>query len=54
VEGPACKSKKVQGLFKESDSVEPWIFDPTAAVAVDHVVSPAHGSTMDHAEGVSP
>jgi hypothetical protein len=54
VEGLACKNKKVQGLFKGNGSVEPWIVDPTAAVAVDRAVNPAHGSTVDQAEGVSP
>jgi hypothetical protein len=33
VEGPARKNKKTQGLFKENSLVEPWIFDPTVAVA---------------------
>jgi hypothetical protein len=33
VEGPICKNQKTQGLLKENDLVEPWIFDPTAAVA---------------------
>jgi hypothetical protein len=33
VEGPACKNKKTQGLFKENGLIEPWIFDPTAVVA---------------------
>jgi hypothetical protein len=54
VEGPACKNKKVQRLFKENGPVEPWIVDPTAAVAMDRVVSPAHRSMVDQAEGVSP
>jgi hypothetical protein len=32
-------------------SVEPWIINLMAAVAVDRVVSPAHGSTVDQAKG---
>jgi hypothetical protein len=51
VEGPTCKNKKVQGLFKENGPVEPWIIDPTTAVSVDRTVSPAHGSTVDQAKG---
>jgi hypothetical protein len=54
VEGLACKNQKTQGLFKENGPVELWIVDPTAAVAVDCAVIPAHGSTVDHAERVSP
>jgi hypothetical protein len=38
------------GAFKENGSIELWIFDPTTAVAVDRVVSPAHGSTVDQAK----
>jgi hypothetical protein len=45
VEGPACKYIEIQGLFKENGLIEPWIFDPTAAAAVDRAVSPVHGST---------
>jgi hypothetical protein len=47
VEGSACKNIEIQGLFKENSSIEPWIFDPTAATVVDHIVDTAHGSTMD-------
>jgi hypothetical protein len=54
VEGPVCKNKKTQGLFKENGQVESWIFDPTATAAVDRVVSPAHGSTVDRSQGGTP
>jgi hypothetical protein len=54
VGGPACKNKKVQGLFKENGSVELWIVDPTVAAAVDCAVSPAHGSTVDCSQGGTP
>jgi hypothetical protein len=54
VEGPTCKNKKVQGLFKENGLVESWIVDPMTAVAVDRTVSPAHGSTVDQAKGYLP
>jgi hypothetical protein len=46
--------EKNQGLFNEKGSAEPWILDPTADAAVDHVVHPAHGSTMDRAKGYPP
>jgi hypothetical protein len=39
------------GLFKENGSIEPWIFDPTAPVAVDLALSPVHGSTVEQANG---
>jgi hypothetical protein len=48
------QNKKTQGLFKGNDSIEPWIFDPTAVAAVDHAVSPVHGSTVDQAKGYPP
>jgi hypothetical protein len=38
---------ETEGLLKESGSIKPWIFDPTAASAVDRAVDTAHGSTMD-------
>jgi hypothetical protein len=54
VGGPACKNKKVQKLFKENGSVEPWIVDPMAAAAVDRAVNQAHGSTVDRSQAVTP
>jgi hypothetical protein len=33
VEGPACKTRIVQGLFKENATATLWILDPTAADA---------------------
>jgi hypothetical protein len=33
VEGPACKTRIVQGLLKENATAAPWILDPTAADA---------------------
>jgi hypothetical protein len=47
------KTRKSRGL-KQKMSVltfttrsEPWIGDPTVAVAVDHTVSSVHGSIVD-------
>jgi hypothetical protein len=54
VGGPARKYKKVQWLLKESGLIKPWIFDPTAAVAVDRAINPVHRSTVDRTEGVHP
>jgi hypothetical protein len=54
VEGPVCKFIETQGLLKESGLIQPWIFDPTAVAAVDRVVNPVHGSTVDRTEGVRP
>jgi hypothetical protein len=54
VEGPACKFIETQGLLKESGLIQPWIFDPMAAAAVDHAMNPVHGSTVDCTEGVRP
>jgi hypothetical protein len=45
---------KSSRTLKQNGSVEPWIIDPTATVAVDRAVSPAHGSTMVQAKGHSP
>jgi hypothetical protein len=57
VEGPACKTRIVQGLLKEIATAAPWILDPTpqtCACAVDRSMHPAHGSTVHHTVGVSP
>jgi hypothetical protein len=54
VGGPACKNLETQGPFKENDLIEPWISDPTTAVAVNRVVSLVHASTVDRTKGVSP
>jgi hypothetical protein len=56
VGGPACEIIEIQGLLIKKSSVEPWIINPMAAVAVDRAVSPAHahGSTVDQAKGYPP
>jgi hypothetical protein len=56
VGGPACEIIEIQGLLMKKGSVEPWIINPMAAVAMDRAVSPvnAHGSMVDQAKGVSP
>jgi hypothetical protein len=54
VGGLACEIIEIQGLLIKKGSFEPWIINPMAAVVVDHAVSPAHGSTVDQAKGVSP
>jgi hypothetical protein len=41
-------------LPKENGSIEPWIFDQMAMAAVDRIVSPAHGSTVDYDKGYPP
>jgi hypothetical protein len=50
VEGPTCKFIETQGLLKENGLIQPWIFDPTAAAAVDRAVNPVHGSTVDRTD----
>jgi hypothetical protein len=57
VEGPACKSLKVQGLLNEIGSAEPWIFNPTAEDVVDPAVGAVHKPTVDrslNAKGYAP
>jgi hypothetical protein len=54
VGGPTCEIIEIQGLLIKKGSVEPWIINQTAAVAVDRAMSPAHGSTVDQAKGYPP
>jgi hypothetical protein len=54
VEGLACKFIETQRLLEESGLIQLWIFDPTAAAAVNRAVNSVHRSTVDRIEGVRP